>query len=316
MSNTENIVAKSPSNAKPVSKEVALANKLKSVTENVISTITQYTADKKLTLPPNYSAENAINALKLKIMDDEKLRSCSMTSVANTMLQMAILGLNPAKNQCYPVSFDGKMGLMTSYFGNKMIAKRINPNIEDIVADVVKQEEEFEFEHDVYGNFKVTKHTKTLESMDSRNFVAGYATIIFKDGTEPKTLIMTYNRIKESWKKSSAKPFDENGNLKEKSVHFQYTEDMIKRTVINAITKDIRNSSSDADLFSQTVDAMMMDNSQAEANEEVKEHTRVDDVVDIDYSDEEDSENAEYESDSVAEETIIDIEESEVREEE
>lgn len=316
MNNAENPVAKTPASGKPVSKEIALANKLKSVTENVIATISQYTTDKKLTLPPNYSPENAINALKLKIMDDDKLRSCSMTSVANTMLQMAILGLNPAKNQCYPVAFDGKMGLMTSYFGNKMIAMRINPNIKDIVADVVKQEEDFEFEHDVYGNFKVIKHTKTLESMDSKNFVAGYATIIFKDGTEPKTLIMTYNRIKESWKKSSAKPFDDNGQLKEKSVHYQYTEEMIKRTVINAITKDIRNSSSDADLFSQTVDAMMMDNSQAEANEEVKRNTKEDDeAVDIEYSSEEDCEE-EGEEVSLSDEMIVDVEESEMREEE
>lgn len=271
-------------NTKIVSKEKA-APTLKSITDSTITQIMKYTEEKRLNLPADYSAPNAINALKLMIVDDEKLRSCTLPSIANTMLNMCILGLNPAKKQCYPIAYGNKMGLTVSYFGNKLLAMRADPSIKDIVAEVVKEGEDFEFDHDVDGNYKILKHKKTLESMDSDKYVAGYATIFYNDDREPKSIIMTWKQILKSWRKSPAKPFLEDGSLKPSSVHAQYTDDMIKRTLTNAITKGIRNSSDDASLFNEALDAVELDDKQAESQEIIESKTSSEEeIVDIDYS--------------------------------
>lgn len=270
-------------NNKIVSKEKA-APTLKSITDSTITQIMKYTEEKRLNLPANYSAPNAINALKLMIVDDDKLKNCTLPSIANAMLNMCILGLNPAKRQCYPIAYGNKMGLMVSYHGNQLLAMRADPNIKDIVAEVVKEGEEFEFDHDVDGNYKILRHKKTLESMDSEEYVAGYATILYKDGREPKSIVMTWKQILKSWKKSPAKPFLEDGSLKDSSVHSQYTDAMAKRTLINAITKGIRNSADDASLFNEALDAVELDEKQAESQEIVESKTSSEEIVDIDYS--------------------------------
>jgi recombination protein RecT len=257
---------------------------LKSITDSTITQIMKYTEEKRLNLPADYSAPNAINALKLMIVDDDKLKGCTLPSIANAMLNMCILGLNPAKKQCYPIAYGNKMGLMVSYFGNKLLAMRADPNIKDIIAEVVKEGEIFEFDHDVDGNYKILNHKKTLESIDSDKYVAGYATIFYKDGREPKSIIMTWKQILQAWKKSPAKPFLEDGSLKPSSVHAQYTDDMIKRTLTNAITKGIRNSSDDASLFNEALDAVELDEKQAESQEIVESKTSSEEIVDIDYS--------------------------------
>lgn len=291
---------------KPMTREQKTAKKLQALTESTVNKIMELESEKKLSLPQNFSAQNAVNAARLIIMDDDKLNSCSTTSIANAMLNMCILGLNPAKKQCYFINYGDRLGLMTSYHGNKMLAMRMNPNIKEIIADVVKEGEVFEFEHLTNGNFKVTKHEKTLESMDSENYVAGYATVFYKDDTEPKTLVMTWKRILKSWEKSTAKPFDENGNLKKNSVHANYTDDMIKRTLINAITKEERMSSTDSDLFTDVANSVALDNKILEAEETIREKTACDEFVDVDFDD----------VDEESEEVIdIDVETGEVMEE-
>lgn len=63
--------------------------------------------DEGLALPTNYSAQNALKAayLRLQGVKDRQgrpaLTVCSQSSIANALLDMAIQGLSPAKNQCY-----------------------------------------------------------------------------------------------------------------------------------------------------------------------------------------------------------------------
>ena len=65
--------------------------------------LTHYQKDGRLNLPANYSVGNAITSAWLILQntfDKEKrpvLTSCTKESVANALLDMAIMGLNPAK---------------------------------------------------------------------------------------------------------------------------------------------------------------------------------------------------------------------------
>ena len=257
---------------------------LTSITNSTLDTIKKYQKEGKLQLPKNYSADNAIKQLQLKIVDDPKLMACTPASIANTMLNMAILGLNPAKEQCYPIPYGDKAQLFVSYQGRKAIAKRIDPTIKDIIANTIKKGEEFEFEDQLDGSVKILKHQRTLESMDRKDIIAGYATIIYNDGKENQSLIMTWDRIKESWKMSKVKPIDENGNVKSDSIHSRFMDEMVKRTLIRAITKPIINSSDDNDLFCDIAKQVEYETDAAEAKQEAEEKTASKkDAVDVDF---------------------------------
>lgn len=257
---------------------------LTSITNSTLDTIKKYQKEGKLQLPKNYSADNAIKQLQLKIVDDPKLMSCTPASIANTMLNMTILGLNPAKEQCYPIPYGDKAQLFVSYQGRKAIAKRIDPTIKDIIANPVKKGEDFEFEDRLDGSVKIIKHQRTLESMDSKEIIAGYATIIYNDGKENQSLIMTWDKIKESWKMSKVKPIDEKGNIKSDSIHSRFMDEMVKRTLIRAITKSIINSSDDNDLFCDIAKQVEYETDVAEAKQEAKEKTSSnEEVIDVDF---------------------------------
>lgn len=262
----------------------AIVKRLKDTATSVINQVMEYADAGKLEIPKNYSVGNSVNALRLMIMDDDKLKGCTMPSIANAMLNMCILGLNPSKKQCYPIAYGDKLGLMVSYFGNTTIARRADQTIQDVVADVVREGEKLVFEHLPGNIYKIKSHERTLETMDNDKIIAAYATILYNDGKEPVSLVMTWKEILASWKKSPAKPFDENGNLKSSSTHAQYPSDMAKRTVINKITKMIRNTSDDSELFEQARKSIDYESSKNEAEMDVVDNTcSEEEYTDIDY---------------------------------
>jgi len=217
----------------------------KNISDTVLNKIHKFQNEGQIFFPDNYSPENALKSAYLilsETVDKDKqpvLQSCSRESIANCLLNMVIQGLNPAKKQCYFIPYGKKLTLMPSYFGYQAIAKQFGEII-DIVAEVVYSKDDFEFE--IYNtNKKITKHKRTLESMEDRKIRAAYCTIIFKDGRE-KTEIMTIDQIQISWQKSKSNPNDE------KSVHKLFPEDMAKRTVINKTLKYYINTKDDTNL--------------------------------------------------------------------
>lgn len=269
-----------------MSDNMALADKMQLTITNIANTtsetIKKYEKEGKLQLPKNYSASNAIKQMQLRILDDSNLFNCTQVSIANMLMDMCILGLNPVKSQCYPIAYGNKARLFISYFGRELIAKRIDRTIEKIYARPIKNGEIFEFENLPDGNYKIIKHQQTLESMDSKDYAGGYATIIYNDGKPDFSLIMTWERIKKSWKMSKVKPIDDKGQVRPESTHGKFTEDMICRTLINAITKKIINSSDDTDLFSSTAQNVFIENDIADADEYAEENTGEGEFIDID----------------------------------
>lgn len=253
--------------------------------QSVIQKVDDYIEQKQLILPPNYSFGTAINQFQLAIQDDSKIMACSQTSIAKAMLDMVVLGLNISKNQCYVIPYGSQAKLHVSYEGKAAIAKRVDPTIEDITGRVVKAGEEFDFEDLPNGFSKIIKHKRTLESMNSKDILAAYATITYKDGKEPKSLIMTFERIKKSWSMSQMRPVNADGSLKSGTTHEKFSEDMAVRTVISAITKPIISQSDDGSLFSNTIQTVEIEEAAAQARETIEQEQGNGELIDFDTPD-------------------------------
>ena len=247
----------------------------KDVVDIVAARIRVLQEKNELHLPPNYSAENALKAAWLalqEVTDKDGRRAldvCDRTSIMNSLLKMVIQGLNPAKNQCYFVVFGTKLVLMRSYFGSIHVAKSVNENIEDIVADVVYEGDEFEYEK-LRGKTRITTHKQKLENIEKAKIKAAYATVIYKDGRD-ESVIMTIDEIKQAWKQSNIHPIDDKGNIKLGTVHDKFMAEMCKKTVINRICKPIFNGSDDSNIIAWYAKQTDADLVEAEVEEEIAE---------------------------------------------
>lgn len=257
---------------------IMVLNKTK---QSVFQKIDGYIQQNQLVLPPNYSFGTALNQFQLMIQDDAKIMSCTQASIAKTMLDMAIMGLSLAKSQCYVIPYGNQAKLHVSYLGKVALAKRIDPTIDDVVARVVKEGEIFEFSDLPNGYSRIDKHQRTLQSMDSKNIIGAYATILYNNGDEPKSLIMTYERIKKSWGQSKMNPVLADGNIKPGGVHANFTEEMCCKTVISAICKPIISHSDDGSLFSNTIQTVDIEETAAQAKAEVEESNGVGPMIDF-----------------------------------
>lgn len=257
---------------------------LSNTTQAVQKQIDDYVKEGRLMLPPNYSAGNNLKLIQLHIQDNPKIMACSQASIASVMLQSCLLGLNFGKGQFYIIPYGNVATLSISYHGKSSICKRIDPSIEDIFGRVVKEGEEFDFDDSLDGYSVITKHKRTLASMNSKNVLAAYATIVYRDGKPSKSLIMPFDRIKKSWSKSPVKPIDQNGNVRAGTTHSEFTDEMCIRTVVAAICAPIMRTSSDADLFGETLQSVVLNETKAQADAEAAEKTGAGDFIDVDFS--------------------------------
>ena len=86
-----------------------MSNNLALVKKDVVDVVEKkvqgFVSKGELHLPPNYSVENAMKSawliLQSTVNKDKRpvLEVCSKDSIANALLDMAVQGLNPAKNK-------------------------------------------------------------------------------------------------------------------------------------------------------------------------------------------------------------------------
>jgi recombination protein RecT len=91
---------------------------------------------------------------------------------------MVVQGLNPDKKQCYFIVYGNKLQMQRSYFGSMAVAKAVNPEIEDIYADVIYEGDEFEY-CKVRGRNVVVKHIQTIENVKKDKIKAAYCSVFF-----------------------------------------------------------------------------------------------------------------------------------------
>lgn len=213
----------------------------------------------EIRLPADYSAENALKSAWLILQtittgkDDGKrpvLAVCTRDSIANALLDMVVQGLNPAKKQCYFIAYGKELICQRSYFGTLALAKRADPTIQEIVAEVVYEGDTFAYTL-AHGKKTVTEHTQTLDAM-SRPIKGAYCVVFYADGHQATT-IMALNEIHQAWRQSRQNPFDDKGGIKPSSVHGRFPGEMAKKTVINRALKPIINSANDSYLFEAAI---------------------------------------------------------------
>lgn len=195
-----------------------------------------------LSLPPDYSVGNALNSAYLILSDTSKgqplLDKCDQGSVIKALMNMAIQGLSPAKNQCYFIPYGNQLVMQRSYFGSISVVKRLS-NVKDIQAQVVHRDDTFKIGGE-NGVLVVKEFEPSFENLD-KPIIGAFAWVEDLNGNRTYT-VMTKKDIDTSW-----------SHAKTKKVQNEFPEEMAKRTVINRAAKFYINSSSDNDLFVKAV---------------------------------------------------------------
>jgi recombination protein RecT len=192
------------------------------------------------TMPADYNYVNAIKASMLVLQDlkdknnQPALQVCTPASIQQALFKMAIKGLDVSRSHAYFITRGNQLTLSESYFGKVMQVKRVYPTFEPVVR-IVYEGDEFVFETDAAtGRRKVVKHEQKFENLD-KDFVGAYMYLPCSDGGTDLYL-MTKRQILTAWSKSSNKS---------QTVHNEFREKMIQKTVINTGCNLIINSTPD-----------------------------------------------------------------------
>ena len=205
--------------------------------------------DEGLALPANYNAQNALKAayLRLQTVKDRQgnpaLTVCTEASIANALLDMAIQGLSPAKNQCYFIVYGNELQMQRSYFGTIAALKRLD-SVEDIDAQVVHRGDKFEIGADEFCRTIVTKFEPSFTNLD-KEIIGAFAFIKLANGRVDFT-VMTKAQIDTSWAQS---------RNRQNNVQKKFSDEMAKRTVLNRAAKMFINTSDDSDLLTGSINA-------------------------------------------------------------
>lgn len=214
----------------------------KDVVDVVAGRVADLVNNGSLHLPEHYSAQNAMKAawLALQNVEDKDgnkaLGKCTNDSIANSLLDMIVQGLNPSKNQCYFVVFGKQLVLMRSRFGTVALVQRICGQQASVWSECVYAGDDFEWSLQ-RGRKTITKHTQALERIDSEKILAAYAVVDPGDGRPEITEIMTRDQITKAWSMGGAKGVSK--------AHKKFSDEMCKKTVTNRACKMLINSSDD-----------------------------------------------------------------------
>lgn len=194
-----------------------------------------------MSFPTDYNVTNALMGayLALKETEDKNgkplLEVCSQTSIANSLMDMATLGLSVQKKQGYFIAYGGKCQFQRSYFGNMTIARRYG--MKDVNAEIIYDGDEFTYSI-VDGKKEFTSHNQDFKNIDTDKISGAYAIVTMEDGTKYLE-VMNINQLKQSWKQGYG--YKETGGT-----HQKFADQMAKKTVINRAMKQIINTHGDA----------------------------------------------------------------------
>ena len=198
-----------------------------------------------LSFPADYNPTNALMGayLIMKETTDKNgkciLESCSQTSIANSLMDMATLGLNASKKQGYFIAYGGKCQFQKSYFGNITLARR--NGLKTINAEIIYDGDTFKY-HIENGMKVIDIHEQDFMNIDNDKILGAYAVAVMDDGRKVVE-VMNINQLKKAWNQRM-------GGLKEdaNSTHMKFKDQMAKKTVINRLCKLIGNTSTDGNI--------------------------------------------------------------------
>ncbi len=246
-------------------KDIAIREK--NITDAVLNSVNSLTKTNQLTLPKNYSVENALKFAFLELQQNNLLNT-DKNALSTALLNMCVQGLSPQKKQCYFINFGGKVNLMRSYHGDRAVA-RLSGLVKDIQAYVIRENDEVNISYDADTNYMIVEHKTEFKNFNNR-IIGAYAVAIMPDGTRRYDL-MTIERIKKSWNMSSNK---NNNKLQD-----TFSDDACQRTVTRHLVKNLFNQSTDESLLINNV----LESNYNTPDEEEEKETKYDEsqLVDV-----------------------------------
>lgn len=193
-----------------------------------------------MSFPKDYNLSNALMGayLTLKETADKNgkpiLETCSQVSIANSLMDMATMGLNVQKKQGYFIAYGGKCQFQKSYFGNITIARRYG--LKSVNAEIIYDGDNFVYTIED-GKKVFVKHEQNIMNIDNDKIKGAYAVAIMADGTKLLE-VMNIKQIKQSWKQGY-------GYKEGSGTHAKFADQMAKKTVINRLCKMITNTYGD-----------------------------------------------------------------------
>ena len=230
-----------------------------------------------LSFPADYNVANSLMGayLILKETEDKNhkpiLESCSQASIANSLMDMATLGLSVQKKQGYFIAYGGKCQFQRSYFGNITIARRFG--LKDIHAEVIYEGDNFVY-HIEDGNKVLDKHEQNIMNIDNDKIIGAYAVVIMQDGTKMLE-VMNMKQIKQSWQQGY-------GYKEGSGTHSKFADQMAKKTVINRALKQIINTHGDVfvqEADERTADVDRMEQVEADVAYEIEANSNKEEFV-------------------------------------
>lgn len=232
-----------------------------------------------MVFPSDYNVTNALMGayltLKETVDKDGKplLETCTQISIANSLMDMATLGLSVQKKQGYFIAYKGQCQFQKSYFGNMTIARRYG--MKEVNAEIIYDGDEFTYSI-VDGKKEFGGHKQNFMSIDTGKILGAYAVVTMTDGTKYLE-VMNINQIKQAWQQGYG--YKENGGT-----HQKFADQMAKKTVINRAMKQIINTHGDA--FVQEADERTADVDKGEllaanVSYEIAENANKEDFVPI-----------------------------------
>lgn len=195
-----------------------------------------------LVLPKDYNVGNALKSAWIYLQTIETrtkqkaIDVCTKLSICNCLLEMVIRGQHPKKH-CYFIACGNSLEYWERYTGKLLRAKR-DTNIQDVVAQVIYEGDNFVYGVDKNGYYQLIKHETAIENINPEKIKAAYAVVIYKDGSKHLE-IMTIDQIRKSWQQGAARGTS--------GAHQNFTDQMCKKTVIARACKIELDSATDGE---------------------------------------------------------------------
>ena len=246
----------------------------------VADKVRAYQESGELNFPANYSPSNSLKSawLTLQSAKDKNgkpvLETCTRDSIANSLLDMVVQGLTPAKEQGYFIAYGTQLTWQPSYFGVMAVCKRVT-NATDITAQPIYEGDEFEFSIN-NGRVQIDKHTQKLENI-GKKILGAYCVVEF-GGDRPNVVgLMTREELASAWAMSP---------MKSNKTRDDFPQQMAKKTVIRRTCKPLINSSDDGSLVLKHFQHAEEASHEARIEAEVADNASREplDIEDADYS--------------------------------
>lgn len=195
-----------------------------------------------LVLPKDYNVNNALKSAWIYIQTIETrtkqkaIDVCTKLSICNCLLEMVIRGQHPKKH-CYFIPCGNSLEYWERYTGKLLRAKR-DTNIQEVVAQVIYEGDNFVYGVDKNGYYQLIKHETAIENINPDKIKAAYAVVINYDGSRHLE-VMTMDQIRKSWQQGAARGTS--------GAHQNFTDQMCKKTVIARACKIELDSATDGE---------------------------------------------------------------------